>query len=556
MLTHFVRFLLIVALFIGTGAVLRGEPSPERVVVVANSSDPLSMGIAEYYMEQRAIPERNLILLETSTKEAITWDEFVDTIFNPLREQLIDKGWLIGSLSQQKDNEGRIAAAVMGHEIDFLVVCHLPLRLKHDAERLAHIDPATIRKEFYTNAAAVDAELCLLAVTSADAVGFLPNPLFHVEQPPMMVRQSVVRVARLDGGSFESAKRSIDSGLIAERDGLRGLGYIDLSNKHPDGNAWLEDAGKTIESLNYPVNWNKDDAQQDWKERFDGAAFYFGWYGKIQDSPIYNPAFCFAPGAVAFHLHSFSAATLRNPHDRWVAPLLDRGAAVSFGNVHEPFLKLTHRPDYFMEGLSKGMSAGEAAYYALPILSWQAVFVGDPLYQPFKVDLATQLERVKTAPDELSEYVVLRKMKEIRAGKDYEEAFAYGVDNYKQVGGLALAYHLAQQYKLRGGQRKALELLQPWCEGDVDYTVSQWGLLFETGLFLESIREEELALQVYENLIRLAEGDRLALFEYYPAAIEEAYKLNMNDQASAWQATLTDLRVTEEEQNIKQRTGQ
>lgn len=105
MLTHFVRFLLIVALFIGTGAVLRGEPSPERVVVVANSSDPLSMGIAEYYMEQRAIPERNLILLETSTKEAITWDEFVDTIFNPLREQLIDKGWLIGSLSQQKDRK-------------------------------------------------------------------------------------------------------------------------------------------------------------------------------------------------------------------------------------------------------------------------------------------------------------------------------------------------------------------------------------------------------------------------------------------------------------------
>ncbi len=549
------RLLLTLTLLLA-GSLSRGELSPERVVVVANEADPLSLEIAEYYMQQRGIPERNLITVETTRDEAITWEAFVETIFNPLRVKLIKEGWLVGTLSNKKDREGRVAAAVMGHEIDFLVACRLPLRLKNDPERLSHLDSNTIRKEFFTNAACVDAELCFLAVGSADTVGFLPNPLFHVEQPPLMVRQSVVRVARLDAVDFAGAKKIIDSALTAERDGLRGRGYIDLGHKHPDGDAWLTSAGEMLEALHYPVSWNKEKEQQGWKERFDGAAFYYGWYGKLEDSPISNPDFRFAPGAVAFHLHSFSAATVRNPQNRWVAPLLDRGAAVSFGNVHEPFLKLTHRPDFFMEGLIKGMSAGEAAYYALPILSWQAVFVGDPLYQPFKVDLAAQLKRVDAAPDALSGYVVLRQMKALRAAKDYEEAFAFGVEQYKRVGGLPLALSMARQYKLRGGQRKALELLQPWCEKEgIDLSVADWGLLFETGSYLESIRQVEMALAVYESLMRLAEGEYSALFDYYPAAIEAAHSLGMTEQASQWQSTLTHLRITAEEEGIKQRAA-
>jgi hypothetical protein len=117
--------------------------------------------------------------------------------------------------------------------------------------------------------------------------------------------------------------------------------------------------------------------------------------------PFVEPAFRFTPGAVAVHIHSYSASTLRDPNANWVAPLLTKGAAATLGNVYEPYLQLTTYLDIFNERLLNGFTFAESAYMATPTLSWMNVMVGDPLYRPYGnwLQLALPGEPQKPASD-------------------------------------------------------------------------------------------------------------------------------------------------------------
>ncbi len=209
-------------------ALAQADVSPERVVVVANSADPVSEQIARYYMEQRGIPEKNLIELETTTEEQISWDDFIATIYNPLRRQLVEQDWLSGTLSSQTDSEGRIQAALASNNIDFLVLCRLPTGIRRDSARLARAENPPSKREFRVNSGTVDSELSLLMQNDTPTIGFVSNPLFGKFNLPKINEEAIVKVARLDGPGFEAVKRSIDSALEGERLGLRGRGYIDM----------------------------------------------------------------------------------------------------------------------------------------------------------------------------------------------------------------------------------------------------------------------------------------------------------------------------------------
>jgi hypothetical protein len=113
------------------------------------------------------------------------------------------------------------------------------------------------------------------------------------------------------------------------------------------------------------------------------CALYYGWYAGAVTGPFADPSYRFVPGAVAVHIHSFSAATLRDPNANWVAPLLARGAAATVGNVYEPYLQLTAHLNTFNDRLLHGFTFAESAYMATPTLSWMSVMVGDPLYRPY-----------------------------------------------------------------------------------------------------------------------------------------------------------------------------
>ncbi len=74
------------------------------------------------------------------------------------------------------------------------------------------------------------------------------------------------------------------------------------------------------------------------------------------NGPFADPAFRFRNGAVAVHIHSFSAATLRSPTSGWSGPLLERGAAATVGNVYEPYLTLTANLDVLQDRLMSGFT--------------------------------------------------------------------------------------------------------------------------------------------------------------------------------------------------------
>jgi len=83
------------------------------------------------------------------------------------------------------------------------------------------------------------------------------------------------------------------------------------------------------------------------------AAFYYGWYTENAYGPFTDPNFYFNKGAVACHIHSFSAATVRDAGKFWAGPLLARGATAVLGNVYEPFLALTPNLDIFHDRLGE-----------------------------------------------------------------------------------------------------------------------------------------------------------------------------------------------------------
>jgi hypothetical protein len=131
------------------------------------------------------------------------------------------------------------------------------------------------------------------------------------------------------------------------------------------------------------------------------CALYYGWYAGGISGPFLQPAFKFVPGAVAVHIHSFSASTLRDANANWVGPLLSKGAAASLGNVYEPYLQLTAHLDILNDRLLHGFTFAESAYMSVQALSWMTVMVGDPLYRPYAslLQIEPKREPEKTTSD-------------------------------------------------------------------------------------------------------------------------------------------------------------
>jgi hypothetical protein len=179
----------------------------------------------------------------------------------------------------------------------------------------------------------------------------------------------------------------MDDAIATERTGLLGRGVIDLALKrgaYDEGDEWLRRTAKTYRTKGIPVYVDRYEPilREEWP--LPDTALYFGWYTGQVAGALKSPSFRFKQGAVACHLHSFSAGTIRTTDQAWVGPILEHGAAATMGNVWEPYLTLTIHFDVLNERLLEGYTLAEAAWSATPGLSWQNVVLGDPLYRPFK----------------------------------------------------------------------------------------------------------------------------------------------------------------------------
>ncbi len=456
------------------------------------------------------------------TNETITWREFVDAVWSPLLARLVEERWIDAIPMNLTDPVGRRKYAVHHHRIAALVVCRgVPLRLNHDPTLYADVMPFTTRGEFRTNQGAVDAELSLLAVPNYPINAFVPNPLFQNERPTEYETQQVVKVSRLDGPSVEDALGLVDRALVAERDGLIGRAYVDLSDRDHVGNGWLETTAAQLEALNFDTTVDREPALIPTTARFDAPALYFGWYAGDVGGPFTLPGFRFPPGAIALHIHSYSAATLRSTTSGWTGPFVAHGVTATVGNVHEPYLDWTHRPNLLLRSLSRGARLVDAAYFALQGLSWQEVLIGDPLYRPFAVPLEKQLQNVAQLSPQLAPYVVLRRVQQLESQGQGAAARALLREHARQRPSLPLAVALAKRLRADGDAQGAAGALVEVTTIKT-FAVDEWGLAREGAQLLAALGRPSHALEVWRALLAV---------ESLPAALRTAWRSEAIDAA-------------------------
>ena len=208
-------------------------------------------------------------------------------------------------------------------------------------------------------------------------------------------------VSRIDGPNLETAKRLIDDAIAVEDDGgLVGKAYFDARGlaelkgpplkpgSYPDYDRSLLVAAGGLSELENEAGEKRFDVTLNelpglfMPGQCSEAALYCGWYslGKYVD------AFDFARGAVAYHMASAEAVTLKEIDSQcWCKKLLEDGVAATIGPVNEPYLLAFPRPNEFFALLVRGeLSLVEVYYQTKPFNSWQMTLIGDPLYRPFR----------------------------------------------------------------------------------------------------------------------------------------------------------------------------
>jgi len=382
------RCALFLILVFGAAGLLGGTPAEEarQVIVLYNTAFEGSRQLANYYAEKRDIPSRNVIGLTCSPEEEISREEYDQEIAGPLRRLLMERGWWKVS---SKDGRTKVRES----RIRYVVLMRgMPLKIKKTVLPVWDKKSPQPPLVWSQNAASVDTELAALGTAEHDLLrGAMPNPYFQAEAHlNESLYPELLLVTRLDGPTDGAVRQMIHDTILAEEEGLRGFAYVDIRSTTKKGltvgDDWLRAAADLLRQRGMPVVVDRNESVFPRDYPFRDVAVYLGWYSGRAVPPFGREEFRFARGAVAAHIHSFSASTIRHERDHWVGPFVSGGACATLGNVYEPYLGLTVNLDKFTQRLLDGSNFAEAGYAALPALSWMNVFVGDPLYRPFKQD--------------------------------------------------------------------------------------------------------------------------------------------------------------------------
>lgn len=397
---------------------VRGGGPGDTAIVVYNTRLAESKELAFYYAARREVPTNHVFGFDLPTTETLTREQFRERLQQPLLKLLEGRRLIeyqTDILPATRERPGDVVRRPHSARIRYAVLCSgVPLtiqadnKLKDDAP--AHYPPALRRNE-----AAVDSELALLPVSANryPLFGPLPNPFYGATNAAQMhAARGVLMVARLDGPSFPIARGLVDKALEAETNGLWGRAYFDargLTNtSYKLGDDWIRAAAAVVRRQGFETVLDEAPATFQASFPLSQIAFYAGWYDAHVSGPFRRASVEFTPGAIAYHLHSYSAQTIRSTNTHWVGPLLAKGATATLGCVAEPYLDQTPELSVFFSRLLGGASFGEAAYAALPSLSWQITVVGDPLYRPFGRPPQVQHAELERRQDPLIEWSHLR----------------------------------------------------------------------------------------------------------------------------------------------------
>ena len=348
-----------------------------NVIVVYNDAVPGSIRIAERYAERRQVPPEQRLRVTTVTTDEITRPDFERQIQAPLAD------WL-----QRHQAQDRILYIVLTKGI--------PLRISGTIGRSGTI-------------ASVDSELTLLyrRMTSAFVPpnGSIENPYFPASGTAdgaarfSHATADIYLVTRLDGFTVEDALGLIDRATAPVSEGRilldQRAGLADVPN------GWLAAAAKALEAGGFGDRVTLESTSR--VIDHEGAVLgYYSWGSNDPAQTGRRPDLKFVPGAIAGMFLSSDARTFVEPPASW-KPGGFQGSAVFFagspqsltgdliragvtgvsGQVAEPYLDSSVRPDILFPAYLSGLNLAEAFYLAMPALSWQTVVIGDPLCAPF-----------------------------------------------------------------------------------------------------------------------------------------------------------------------------
>jgi len=410
----------VLALLLATATfpVLAANPGDE-VIIVYNTRMPESRDVAAHYAEKRGVPANHMFGFALPANENMTRAEFQDSLQKPLAVELEKrKLWHIAvqNVSATTNQPFRAGPGVVESKIRYAVLAYgVPLRILSDPN-LKEEGLEKLKPELRRNEAAVDSELALLplAQQKLPLAGPLRNPLFTATNLALFhPAHGVLMVTRLDGPSPSIARGLVDKSIQAERDGLWGRTYFDLRNTqeptYKAGDDMIRNASEICRRIGFQAVLDENVGTFPVGFPMSHIAFYAGWYTEHVSGPFTLPTVEFMPGAFAYHLHSYSANTLRSTDHHWVGPLLAKGVTATMGTIDEPYLSGT--PDmavFTARFLLSGFSFGEAAYACQPVLSWQTTVVGDPLYRPFGRNLDEVAKELSQRKSKLAEWCYLR----------------------------------------------------------------------------------------------------------------------------------------------------
>ncbi len=439
------------------------DPDPEgtahKWVVVYNADWPDADGngindseeVARHWAKRRGAPASSLLGINFSfgTSDIYSgqagWEEFWDEMVLPLRSKVVD----------DQNN----------HALGFLFVYGVPMRIAPSGITTRGLDTALIN---------------LWDIGTRTVPGFGPvghsDVYFdaaptHLTDPgrfdPVVHRfggRRTYLVARLDGLTKEHAMEMVDSALygdvyLSNQPGhYTGLAYCDTrygaytaadlinypynhfiyANADKDmayGRAWLEQAGFTL--MWEPYGTEIGEANAIFENGTSAltapnAMIYEGWY----NYNTYHDVWYWMVGSMACDLNSNSVARLRTENPgTFLSSALHRGLTCGPGVVAEPYLNGHPYPEVFTYYMVNGYPFSEAARISDSKSRWTNLYLGDPLYQPFRAGKVPQVDVDAPPPCE-----VLGAQPTINPGEWQIDTFLNTLGQMPDLGTLSVEY--------------------------------------------------------------------------------------------------------------------
>lgn len=388
---------------------------PADVWLIVNKNAPESRRVADHYIAKRGVPKGNLVVLDLPKSEDISRADYDAKLAGPLRETLKehkDKVKVLLTTYGVPLRVGQVAPnASEKKELDTVTpevvearkkLAELEKRKDADKKELDasrtlvnKLNERVYKLSHSESQACVDSELMLLWWPKYEFVRWVPNPLnFQASEGYRKRSPPTLMTCRLDGPTPAIAIRLVDDAIAAEARGLAGnvvvdargipfdpKGMGDIGTGYGGYDESFREAAKLLESAGMKVILDqKEEVLPPGSAK--GVAIYCGWYshGKFVDCCEY------VPGAIAWHLASSEAGTLRRLDTQiWCPNLLRKGVCVTLGPVSEPYTIGFPKPAEFFGFLATGEYTLVECYSRTALMcSWMTVLVGDPLYNPFK----------------------------------------------------------------------------------------------------------------------------------------------------------------------------